>query len=113
MTRAATRADLDRVVAAHAEAARLAVESGFDALEVHCGHNYLVSAFLSPRLNRRDDEHGGSLANRARLALAVTRAVRDAVGDRVAVTAKLNMDDGVRGGLRVEESRRRARADRG
>lgn len=104
MTKAATHADLDRIVRAHADAARLAVEAGFDAIEVHCGHNYLVSAFLSPRLNRRDDDHGGSLANRARLALAVTRAVRDAVGDRVAVTAKLNMDDGVRGGLQVEES---------
>lgn len=103
-TKAATQADLDRIVSAHASAARLAVEAGFDAIEVHCGHNYLVSAFLSPRLNRRDDRHGGSLANRARLALAVTRAVREAVGDRVAVTAKLNMDDGVRGGLQVAES---------
>jgi 2,4-dienoyl-CoA reductase-like NADH-dependent reductase (Old Yellow Enzyme family) len=104
MTKAATAADLERVVAAHAGAARLAVESGFDAVEVHCGHNYLVSAFLSPRLNKRDDRHGGSLANRARLALDVTRAVRDAVGDRVAITAKLNMSDGVRDGLGVEES---------
>lgn len=103
-TKAATEEDLDRIVRAHASAARLAVSAGFDAIEVHCGHNYLVSAFLSPRLNRRDDAYGGSLANRARLALAVTRAVRDAVGDRVAVTAKLNMDDGVRGGFQVEES---------
>ncbi|GAB1510392.1 NADH:flavin oxidoreductase [Actinophytocola sp. KF-1] len=106
MTKAATEADLTRVVEAHANAARLAAESGFDAVEVHCGHNYLVSAFLSPRLNHRDDAYGGGLANRARLALAVTRAVRDAVGDRMAITAKLNMDDGVRGGLRVEESLR-------
>jgi 2,4-dienoyl-CoA reductase-like NADH-dependent reductase (Old Yellow Enzyme family) len=103
-TKAATQEDLDRIVRAHADAARLAVEAGFDAIEVHCGHNYLVSAFLSPRLNRRDDAYGGSLANRARLALAVTRAVRDAVGDRVAVTAKLNMDDGVRGGFQVSDS---------
>lgn len=104
LTRAATEADLDRIVGAHADAARLAVESGFDAVEIHCGHNYLVSAFLSPRLNRRDDGYGGSLANRARLALAVARAVRDAVGDRIAVTAKLNMSDGVRGGLQPDES---------
>lgn len=103
-TKAATEADLERVVRAHADAALLAAESGFDAVEIHCGHNYLLSAFLSPRLNRRDDRYGGSLANRARLALAVTRAVRDAVGDRIAVTAKLNMEDGVRGGLQVEES---------
>ena len=104
MTRAATEADLARIVAAHADAARLAAEAGFDAIEVHCGHNYLVSAFLSTRLNHRDDRYGGSLANRARLALDVTRAVRDAVGDRVAITAKLNMSDGVRGGLQVDES---------
>ncbi|MBB4905135.1 NADH:flavin oxidoreductase [Actinophytocola algeriensis] len=104
MTKAATEADLERIVTAHADAARLAVESGFDAVEVHCGHNYLVSAFLSPRLNERGDRHGGSLANRARLALDVTRAVRDAVGDRVAITAKLNMSDGVRDGLGLEES---------
>ncbi len=104
MTRAATQADLDRIVEAHADAARTAVESGFDAVEIHCGHNYLVSAFLSPRLNNRDDRYGGSLANRARLAVDVTRAVRAAVGSRIAVTAKLNMDDGVRGGLRPDES---------
>lgn len=103
-TRAATADQLERVVQAHADAAVLAVESGFDAVEIHCGHNYLVSAFLSRRLNKRDDRYGGSLANRARLALAVTRAVRDAVGDRAAITAKLNIDDGVRGGLTPEES---------
>lgn len=104
ITRAATRSDLDRIVRAHADAARLAAESGFDAVEVHCGHNYLVSAFLSPRLNKRDDRYGGGLANRARLARDVLRAVRDAVGSRVAITAKLNMDDGVRGGLRPDDS---------
>lgn len=104
LTRAATQADLDRIVHAHADAARLAVEAGFDAVELHCGHNYLLSSFLSPRLNKRDDDHGGSLANRARLTLEVARAVRDAVGSRAAVTAKLNMDDGVRGGLHPDES---------
>lgn len=104
VTRAATEADLERVVRAHADAARLAADAGFDAVEVHCGHNYLLSAFLSPRLNKRADQYGGDLANRARLTLDVARAVRDAVGSRVAITAKLNMDDGVRGGLRPEES---------
>ncbi|MEV6644388.1 NADH:flavin oxidoreductase [Amycolatopsis sp. NPDC051371] len=103
-TRAATTADLDRVVEAHATAARTALESGFDAVEIHFGHNYLVSAFLSPRLNRRTDAYGGILAHRARLARAVARAVRDAVGDRLAITAKLNMDDGVPGGFWLDES---------
>ncbi|GII01446.1 NADH:flavin oxidoreductase [Planobispora takensis] len=103
-TRAATPDDIARIVRAHADAARLAAESGFDAVEIHFGHNYLVSAFLSPRLNRRDDGYGGSLAGRARMAREIARAVRDAVGGRIAILAKLNMDDGVRGGLVPEES---------
>jgi 2,4-dienoyl-CoA reductase-like NADH-dependent reductase (Old Yellow Enzyme family) len=104
MIKAATATDLGRIIDAHGEAARLADEAGFDAVEVHCGHNYLVSAFLSPRLNRRTDEWGGSLSNRARLARSVAGAVREAVGGRLAIIAKLNMDDGVRGGFRPEES---------
>jgi 2,4-dienoyl-CoA reductase-like NADH-dependent reductase (Old Yellow Enzyme family) len=103
-TRAATEADLGRIVRAHADAARMAIEAGFDAVEIHLGHNYLASAFLSPRLNRRRDEYGGSLENRARFPRAVARAVRDAVGDRIAILAKLNMDDGVRRGLQLGES---------
>ncbi|MER5734915.1 NADH:flavin oxidoreductase [Streptomyces sp. NPDC002262] len=102
--RAATAEDLDRVVRAHASAARLAVEAQADAVELHLGHNYLASAFLSPRLNRRTDRYGGSLRNRARLALDLARAVRAEVGDRIAITAKLNMTDGVRGGLSPADS---------
>lgn len=103
-TKAATAADIERVTQAHATAARLAVEAGFDAVEMHFGHNYLASAFLSPKLNKRDDEYGGTLANRAKVVLGIARAVRDEVGDRIAVTAKLNMRDGVSGGLEPEES---------
>jgi 2,4-dienoyl-CoA reductase-like NADH-dependent reductase (Old Yellow Enzyme family) len=100
----ATSADIDDITAAHANAARLAIESGFDAVEVHLGHNYLASSFLSPLINRRTDEFGGSLQNRAKVARGLVRAVREAVGDRIAVTAKLNMSDGVRGGISLEES---------
>jgi 2,4-dienoyl-CoA reductase-like NADH-dependent reductase (Old Yellow Enzyme family) len=103
-TRVAAVADIDRVTRAHADAARMAAECGFDAVEIHLGHNYLASAFLSPRLNRRRDGYGGSLANRARVAREIARAVRDAVGDRIAILAKLNMDDGVRRGLHLDES---------
>ncbi|WP_039798911.1 NADH:flavin oxidoreductase [Nocardia araoensis] len=95
---------LRELVAAHAGAAKLAEEAGFDAVEIHFGHNYLVSSFLSPKLNRRADRYGGSLANRARLAREIAAAVREAVGGRLAVTAKLNMEDGVHGGLTVPES---------
>jgi len=103
-TTPATVADLDRIVQAHADAARMAIETGFDAIEVHLGHNYLASSFLSPDLNKRDDEYGGSLANRARLALRITRSVREAVGDRIGLIAKLNMDDGVPGGFWLDEA---------
>ena len=98
------QAVIDRVVRDHADAARRAIEVGFDAIEVHLGHNYLLSSFLSPQVNRRKDNYGGSLENRARFALETMRAVRDAVGDRIAIVAKLNMDDGVRRGLHLDES---------
>jgi 2,4-dienoyl-CoA reductase-like NADH-dependent reductase (Old Yellow Enzyme family) len=104
MTKPASAADLNRITRAHAAAAITAREAGFDAVEIHLGHNYLASAFLSPRLNRRADEYGGSLANRARLARDIARAVRDAVGGQLAVTAKLNMDDRVPGGFWLDES---------
>jgi 2,4-dienoyl-CoA reductase-like NADH-dependent reductase (Old Yellow Enzyme family) len=99
--------DIDDVLADHAKAARFAVEAGFDAVEIHLGHNYLASAFLSPLINRRTDEFGGSLANRAKVARGLVMAVRRAVDQgprRIAVTAKLNMSDGVRGGISHEES---------
>ncbi|GAA4482025.1 NADH:flavin oxidoreductase [Rhodococcus olei] len=101
---AATTDDIVRIARAHGTAAGLAVESGFDSVEVHLGHNYFASSFLSPKLNRRKDSYGGSLENRARVALESLRAVRDTVGDRIAVTAKMNMDDGVAGGFWVGEA---------
>jgi 2,4-dienoyl-CoA reductase-like NADH-dependent reductase (Old Yellow Enzyme family) len=104
MTRAATDADIARITDDFARGARLAASAGFDAIELHLGHNYLLSAFLSPKLNRRTDQWGGSLENRARFPREVVRAVRDAVGRSVAVTAKLNMADGVRGGFWLDES---------
>jgi 2,4-dienoyl-CoA reductase-like NADH-dependent reductase (Old Yellow Enzyme family) len=97
-------AGIERVVEDYRAAATNAVEAGFDSIEVHVGHNYLLSAFLSPKLNKRKDQFGGSVENRARFARTVLRTVRDAVGDKVAVTAKLNMADGVDGGLWVDES---------
>jgi 2,4-dienoyl-CoA reductase-like NADH-dependent reductase (Old Yellow Enzyme family) len=98
--RGATAEDLARVTKEFADGARLAADAGFDALEVHLGHGYLLSAFLSPRLNRRSDGYGGDVEGRSRFPREVVGTVRAAVGDQVAVPAKLNMDDGVRGGLR-------------
>jgi 2,4-dienoyl-CoA reductase-like NADH-dependent reductase (Old Yellow Enzyme family) len=100
----ATRDDINDVITAHATAARCAIDAGFDAVEIHLGHNYFCSSFLSPLINRRDDEFGGSLENRAKVARGVVQAVRRAVDGQIAVTAKLNMADGVRGGITTEES---------
>ncbi|GAA3027310.1 NADH:flavin oxidoreductase [Gordonia defluvii] len=102
MTHSPDADEIAALVRTFADGARLAVDSGFDALELHCGHNYLLSSFLSPLLNRRRDGYGGSLVNRARFAREVAAAVRDAVGDDVAVWVKLNMYDGTprRGPLR-------------
>ncbi len=101
--RAMTEADLDRVERDFTNAARLAVDAGFDALEVHVGHGYLLSQFLCPYNNRRCDAYGGSLENRARYPRRVVRAVRTAVGPDVAVWAKLNMEDGFATGLSVDD----------
>lgn len=102
--RAATEQDIAEIVEAFAKSARMAEDSGFDCVELHFGHNYFISAFLSPRLNKRTDQWGGSLENRARLARLVAKTVREATGGRIAVTAKLSMDDGVGGGLRPPEA---------
>jgi 4,4'-dithiodibutanoate disulfide reductase len=104
VARAITEDEIAQVTANYEMGAAVLVEAGFDAIEVHLGHNYLLSAFLSPRLNRRKDRWGGSLENRARFARQVVEAVRRAAGDGVAVTAKLNMADGVPGGLWLDES---------
>jgi 2,4-dienoyl-CoA reductase-like NADH-dependent reductase (Old Yellow Enzyme family) len=95
--------DFARVRGEFAAATRLARDAGFDAVEAHVGHGYLLSQFLSPYNNRRRDAWGGSLENRARFPREVLRAMREAAGPSVAVYAKLNMDDGFRGGLTAEE----------
>lgn len=96
--------DLERLVRDFERAGAVAVEAGFDAIEVHLGHGYLLSQFLSPFTNRRRDRWGGNLENRARFPRLAVRAVREGAGNDVAVTAKLNMYDGFRNGLEVEES---------
>jgi 2,4-dienoyl-CoA reductase-like NADH-dependent reductase (Old Yellow Enzyme family) len=103
-TRAATEGDLARVVEDFGRATQRCAEAGFDSVEVHLGHNYLLSSFLSPLLNRRSDRWGGPIEHRARLARRVLERVRSAADGRLAVTAKLNLVDGVRGGLGLEDS---------
>ncbi len=99
-----TPADIAAVVEQFAGAAAMAVQAGFDAVELHLGHGYLLSQFLCPATNRRDDQWGGSLDNRMRLPLDVVRSVRDRVGASFPILAKTNLRDGFRGGLELEES---------
>lgn len=101
--------DFDRIPAAFAETAVRLRDNGFDAIELHLGHGYLLSEFLSPAINKRKDQWGGSLENRARFPRLVVETVRKALGPETALLAKLNMSDGVNGGLWVSESVRVAR----
>jgi 2,4-dienoyl-CoA reductase-like NADH-dependent reductase (Old Yellow Enzyme family) len=104
LVRAATERDLTRITAAYVSTARTLVRAGFDVLELHMAHSYLLSSFLAPGLNRRKDSYGGSLENRARLPRQIARAVREEVGSSAAVTAKVSVSDGFRGGVSTEES---------
>lgn len=86
------------------DAVRLSREAGFDAVEIHAGHGYLVSQFLSPYTNKRHDEYGGSLENRMRFMDLVMEEVMQAAGNDIAVLVKMNMRDGFRGGMDIDES---------
>jgi 2,4-dienoyl-CoA reductase-like NADH-dependent reductase (Old Yellow Enzyme family) len=101
---AMSRGEIDAVVEDFARGAAMLAEAGFDSIELHLGHHYLLSSFMSPRWNRRSDEYGGSVENRSRFPRRVLRSVHDAVGGRMAITAKMNMLDGVPGGLEIDES---------
>lgn len=108
--RAMSAREIEAVVDDFARAAETAAELGFDALELHLGHGYLLSQFLSPATNRRRDRFGGSLENRLRLPLAVIERVRAVVGRSLAVLAKTNLRDGFAGGLDIDEAVEIARA---
>jgi 2,4-dienoyl-CoA reductase-like NADH-dependent reductase (Old Yellow Enzyme family) len=102
--RAMDEADIERVTNDFGGAAQLTKDAGFDAIELHCGHGYLLSQFLSPFTNRRHDEWGGTLENRLRFPLAVVRAIREAVGPNFALFAKVNLTDGFSRGLELPEA---------
>jgi 2,4-dienoyl-CoA reductase-like NADH-dependent reductase (Old Yellow Enzyme family) len=93
LVRALTVEELDEIVEAFGAAARRAVRTGYDAVQVHGAHGYLLSEFLSPWFNHRTDEYGGSLENRARLLLQVVRRVREETGDGYPILAKINVED--------------------
>ena len=97
--RAMTEEDIALLVGSFADAARRAVSAGFDGVQIHAAHAYCLAEFLSPYYNRRTDRYGGELENRARAFMEVYRAVRNAVGKDYPVTAKINSEDFIDGGL--------------
>lgn len=97
-------AGIDKVVDDFAAAARRSADAGFEAVEIHAAHGYLLHQFLSPLSNERTDEYGGSLENRARLTMRVIGAVRGAVGDDVLVLLRVSGTDWLEGGWDVEQT---------
>ncbi|MBC8293888.1 MAG: NADH:flavin oxidoreductase [Proteobacteria bacterium] len=95
---------IERTTADFAAAAARARDTGIDAVELHLGHGYLLSQFISPLSNRRRDHYGGSLENRLRFPVEVVRAVREQVGRDYPVICKVNLEDGARGGLEIDEA---------
>ncbi|BBX17810.1 NADH:flavin oxidoreductase [Mycolicibacterium duvalii] len=102
------RDEIAAVIDQFGRAAQTAMDAGFDAVELHFGHLYLPSSFLSPLINRRRDQYGGDIDNRSRLVREIAQRVRDVVDDRVAVIAKVDMDDGLPGSIWIDEALRTA-----
>lgn len=100
-----TKGDIHGIVKAFGDAAARAKEAGFDGVELHGAHGYLISQFLSPLSNLREDEYGGSFTNRARFLMEVYRVVRERVGEDYTVFIKLNSDDFEEGGFTADDSR--------
>lgn len=104
IAQAMTRADMDRVREDFVAAARRAADAGFDWLELHCAHGYLLSAFISPLTNRREDEHGGSLENRLRYPLEVFVAMREVWPPDRPMSVRISAHDWVPGGTTPEDA---------
>ena len=102
-SKAMNQEDLERVASDFATAAAALKSVGFDAVELHMGHGYLLSQFLSPWTNRRKDNYGGSIENRARYPLEVLKAIKKKVGTAFPVLVKLNLSDGFKGGFSLED----------
>jgi 2,4-dienoyl-CoA reductase-like NADH-dependent reductase (Old Yellow Enzyme family) len=101
--------DIQDIVAAFGAGARRAMAWGFDAVQLHGAHGFLINQFLSPLTNRRTDEYGGSIENRSRFLLEVYREVRETVGDNYPVMIKLNAADNMDGGLGIDDAMYAAR----
>jgi anthraniloyl-CoA monooxygenase len=107
--REATRADMDRILADFVVATRRGAAAGFDWLEFHCAHGYLLSSFISPLTNQRTDQYGGSIANRCRFPLEVFQAMRSAWPSQKPMSVRISAHDWVPGGLTPEDAAEVAR----
>ena len=108
--RAMTRDDMDRVRDQFRRATELAIDCAFDMVELHCAHGYLLSSFITPLANQRDDEYGGSLENRVRFPIEVFRAMREAWPADRPMSVRISATDWVEGGVTGEDSVQVARA---
>lgn len=102
--RSAGKADIAAMVSAFTEGAKRAQKTGFDAVQLHAAHGFLISQFLSPAFNQRTDEYGGNIVNRARFLLEVVASVRKAVGPEYPILIKLNSEDFLDGGMTRDEA---------
>ena len=102
--RAMNEEDIERLREDFGKAAKMAIAAGFDAIEIHAGHGYLLSQFLSPWTNSRKDQYGGSLENRLRFPASVIKHVREVVGPGYPILVKMNCEDGFKGGLSINEA---------
>jgi len=103
MPREMTEADIERIIEAFVQAARRAKESGFDAIQLHGAHGYLINQFLCPHTNRRQDKWGGSIENRMRFITEIYERVRKSVGDDYPILIKISAYDHMKNGLKPEE----------
>src|SRR4030042_610163 len=104
LPRVMTEEDINAVREQFSNSAVMAKQAGFDAVEIHSGHGYLLAQFLSPYTNKRKDMYGGTLENRMRFPASVVRRVREAVGPSYPILVKMNLTDGIKGGLEVDDA---------
>ena len=102
--KAVTQSDIDDIIAGYVTVAENCAEGGFDGIELQCSHSSIVRGFLSPATNKRTDQYGGSLANRARLLLDISTAVRKAIGNDLALGVRLCGDEFIEGGTTIDEA---------
>jgi 2,4-dienoyl-CoA reductase-like NADH-dependent reductase (Old Yellow Enzyme family) len=98
-----TKEEILETIGAFKEAALRAQKAGFDGVQIHAAHGWLLSQFLSPFFNKRNDEYGGNLENRARIVLEITKSIRESVGEKFPVLVKINSDDFLEGGFHTDE----------